>query len=689
MIFLKNFLTKIYSEIVLMSLMFLLFFQLFSVFIETIYALNLISLSMNENILALLFLLSPIIFIFYKKGKEEFTDKTFVILGEIIIFCRIMNDFLYGQFKMIIAGIGVGCFLIFLLIYLKGISKKDDEQGGLKMGLILSFALLISIFLKTLGSTFDITFYILYQPIGWLIAISAALLLYSLLKGPQNIFDDEKNSRDYVSIKNKQNELNSSVSSKKLSALSISLISIIIIIYFVFSSPVVISRWTEGNYFAILLIISVEITVFAYLIIYKPYIISKISMKMIKIWNGLFILTLFLTILLNQSYFPPFYEEYPIVVSQTSQETIIPQIPLYTMLILFPIILIDFALLSRELIACKPNIRQLGASFTVASLFLLLMIFAVIFTIVWDYIPIIGPFFRDMYWFVFLVIGLAIGLPTFFVKKQTLIFNALNKSTKFKLKLIGTLTLLTGIIISSALIYELTPKKPSGSIDSIKIMSYNIQQGFNEDGIKNFEGQLNEIKKEDPEIIGLIESDFCRISSGNSDIVRLIANELNYYTYYGPKTVTGNFGLALLSKYPIKNAKTFYMYSIGEQTATIEAEIDINGETYNIYITHLGNYEDPSQRSQQITVLNRLENKENVILMGDFNFESDTNRYNMTVEELNDCWEIAGEDDGGFDMDDRIDFIFVSDDLSDNVEECNYLGGKNSDHPAVTVEIDV
>ena len=180
------------------------------------------------------------------------------------------------------------------------------------------------------------------------------------------------------------------------------------------------------------------------------------------------------------------------------------------------------------------------------------MIFAVIFTIVWDYIPLIGPFFRDMYWFVFLVIGLGISLPVCLVKKQTIIFKTLKKATKFKIKPVGIIVLLAVATITSAFMLEFTPKKPPGSIDSINIMSYNIQQGYDEDGNKNIEGQLKVIKEEDPDIIGLIESDFCRISSGNSDIVRLIANELNLYSYYGPKTVTGNFGLALLSKYPIK-----------------------------------------------------------------------------------------------------------------------------------------
>lgn len=69
----KNFLTKIYSELVLISLMFLMFFQLISDFMETLYALNLITLSMNENILALLFLLSPITLIFYMMRKSQET----------------------------------------------------------------------------------------------------------------------------------------------------------------------------------------------------------------------------------------------------------------------------------------------------------------------------------------------------------------------------------------------------------------------------------------------------------------------------------------------------------------------------------------------------------------------------------------------------------------------------------------
>lgn len=432
--------------------------------------------------------------------------------------------------------------------------------------------------------------------------------------------------------------------------------------------------------------------IFIYVALFKPDLISRINRRYLLLWNGIFISSLTLSILLNQLLFPPYYEEYPIFVrSSTTLEVVIFQIPLYLMLFVSPIILIDFTILSRELVLCKPSLPKLGKSFTLASLFFTLMIFAIIFTITYDYIPVIGPFFRDGLWYVFLVIGLGITLSVILVKEKTMIFyrNSLHIHLKNKILISTLIGILCGATAVSAIILESYPSKPSGSVDSITIFSYNIQQGFDKYGEKNFEGQLKVIKDADADIIGLVESDLARISSGNADFVRYVANELNLYSYYGPKTTIGNYGVALLSKYPIKNAKTFYMYSIGEQTATIEAKIKIKHTTYNIFVTHLGNFDDPSQRSQIITIIDQVKHKDNVILMGDFNFEHDENRYNMTIEELNDCWEIAGDSHGGFKMKDRVDHVFVSDDLIAKVDECNYLGGDNSDHPAVTVEIDI
>ena len=368
------------------------------------------------------------------------------------------------------------------------------------------------------------------------------------------------------------------------------------------------------------------------------------------------------------------------------------------MLILSPIILIDFTLLSRELIKSRPSTWKIGGSFTIASGFFIIMVLSAVFTIVSDYIPLVGPFFRDMIWFVFLIVGIIIFLPVLLIKKSSLIFKKAINGMKPKIIIIVILGIISIGTIFSAIITEPYSIEQATPGNSIKVLSYNIQQGINEQANKDFDSQFNVIIQADPDIIGLQESDTCRISSGNTDIVRFMNSKLKMYSYFGPKTVTGTFGLALLSKYPIKNAMTFYMYSEGcEQTATIQAEITVGTTTYNIFITHLGDYVNTSvsraQIIQQENILSRIEGKSNVILMGDFNFILNTEQYNITTAVLNDCWEVADNSILGTLPTswiprlpaERIDHMFVSPGIT--VSSCRYFGGTASDHPAVMVEI--
>jgi endonuclease/exonuclease/phosphatase family metal-dependent hydrolase len=158
------------------------------------------------------------------------------------------------------------------------------------------------------------------------------------------------------------------------------------------------------------------------------------------------------------------------------------------------------------------------------------------------------------------------------------------------------------------------------------------------------------------------------------------------YSYYGPSTVTGTFGIALLSKYPIEKARTFYMYSLGEQTAAIEARISIGEVEYTIYVTHLGNGGPMIQQEQLLEI---LAGKQNVIAMGDFNFRPDTEQYQLTIETLDDAYlkcqiQKAGD---GFDFSDSIDHIFVSAEVL--VTEVEYILSPASDHPAMFAVITI
>ena len=141
------------------------------------------------------------------------------------------------------------------------------------------------------------------------------------------------------------------------------------------------------------------------------------------------------------------------------------------------------------------------------------------------------------------------------------------------------------------------------------------------------------------------ETDTNRIAGGNSDLVRYFADNLGYYSYYGPKTVAGTFGIALLSRYPIENPRTVYLYSEGEQTAAIMAQI--NG--FNVVVTHLGN-DGPIVQQQKL--LQEIDGTSSVLAMGDFNFTPDTEQYRLTRTKLDDAWLLKwpqGVDDRGYD----------------------------------------
>ncbi len=345
----KKFFNKIYSELALVSIMFLFFLQLCSDFLESIYALNLIEVELNENILALLFFLSPVVLFFFRKG---FPDKLMVIIGEIMIVCRVVEVMLEVQFKMIISGLGVGCFLIFFPVFLQKKDLRNQEQDSKTLGLGLGFAIVSSILFRTLGTGLDLSTYSWFQWIGWILALITAIMMVNLLYKGRDIKIEE------IIINEKP------ASIWKVLGLTFGLISIFVLIYFSFSSPTVISRWTEFDYVAILVILIIMIALFTLFTLFKPEIFAKIKLWIILLLNGLFALTLVLTVYGHQISFPPVEGAYPVVVPPTNM---IQQIPLILMLILSPIILIDFTLLSRELIKSRPSTWKIGGSFIIAS----------------------------------------------------------------------------------------------------------------------------------------------------------------------------------------------------------------------------------------------------------------------------------------------------------------------------------
>jgi endonuclease/exonuclease/phosphatase family metal-dependent hydrolase len=226
---------------------------------------------------------------------------------------------------------------------------------------------------------------------------------------------------------------------------------------------------------------------------------------------------------------------------------------------------------------------------------------------------------------------------------------------------------------------------------SLLVMTYNIQQANDIFGERSYLRQLDIMRRLSPDIIALQESDSTRVSINNNDYARYYAGKLGYYSYYGPKTVTGTYGTALLSKYPLENTHTVFSYSDKDEIGTTVAEVMVGGRRFTIYDVH----PDGSDTAMLVfarTLLERSKDKPYVMALGDYNLRDYEEAYKLIDSAYTNAWtsvypsEISPD---GVDMsgENRIDHIFFSPSLS--VRDPVYLlpPASATDHPVHWAEL--
>jgi len=664
---------KFYSELILFAILFLFFFQALSDLVETIYGFALLNLEPDENIAGLAFLVTPLILLIFRK---RLPDKILLILGEIFILSRLLDPLLKRQGILITSGLAVGCFLVFFPIYLTR-RQNDEKKTSTALGFSLAIAVAFSILFRSLNSSVDISMYSWYQIIGWILGITAGIMLLGLkLKS-----DDQQEIQKVTEVDTPKAGFG------KILALTFGLVSIFIIIWFTFLSPTVISRWTEGNYIGITLGVLGVLCLFVITHLFKLDLLNKLKTWMLWVWNGVFAISLFLTVLVHQFSFSDVVADYPIIDSSPAWFY---HIPLVIMILLSPVIYVDFMLLTREIIKTKPSTRKIGGSFSIAgSLFIIVMIFVQILPNIWGYLEPISTGFRDMYWLAFFIPGLVLTLSMLLVKKSSFDLGKLFKNRNRNLSVIILLSTIFLGTLAGTLITKPYPNYTTDGKTSLVIMTFNIQQGRNVSGDRNFDAQIELIRQVNPDILGLQECDPTRISGGNLDVVRYFADKLNMYSYYGPNTVTNTYGCSLLSKFPISNPLSFFMFSDEEQIGSSQAEITLDSTVYNVFVNHPSGA-TVTKIEQQVEMLSQVGSLNNVIFMGDFNFRKDSVQYSLTTALLNDSWLLkwpSGLDDNLYNSTNNIDHIFVS--PGTVVLDARYIITDQSDHPAYWISISI
>jgi endonuclease/exonuclease/phosphatase family metal-dependent hydrolase len=391
--------------------------------------------------------------------------------------------------------------------------------------------------------------------------------------------------------------------------------------------------------------------------------IARISPRFLVVWNLLFTAGLTLTLLAQRVSFPPTLDS-PLVV--VGAPTVLQMIPLALMLLLFPVLFLDLQVFMQKMQLSTQPPRSLAPGVLLGSISLIVLIFINIFTNVWGYIKPISPPFRNTFWLAYFLLSAGITL---------LVWRAQRGTPTMKEEPVGSRSWVWAVPLGAIFLVTLAFAIPTPDVQvesvgktSLRLMTMNTQESNDEFGEKSFEKQLALIRQVSPDILTLQETDSTRISLNNNDYVRAFADRLGYYSYYGPKTVAGTYGTAILSKYPLMDRRTVFMFSDKDETGVAEAEVEVAGKRFSIYDVHPDS-SDPAMLGFAQNLLSRSQDKPYVIAMGDYNLRDYEEAYKLIANVYTNAWvnvypsEISPD---GVDMsgENRIDHIFLSPNLT-------------------------
>jgi endonuclease/exonuclease/phosphatase family metal-dependent hydrolase len=223
----------------------------------------------------------------------------------------------------------------------------------------------------------------------------------------------------------------------------------------------------------------------------------------------------------------------------------------------------------------------------------------------------------------------------------------------------------------------------------IKVVTYNIHRGINKSNKLDLDGITEVIMGIGADIVALQEVERFSIRTGFKDQIGYIAEKLSMNYAYGKSIniLNGQYGNAILTRYPIEEYEVKQLYSEGETRTLLRVALSINGSRIQVYNTHLGL--NSSEREKQIReIIDITANADNYILAGDFN--SAVDKLDAVTGKLKDAalydvnkYRIPTFDNG--DITERIDYIFLSEKFK--IVGYEVLKSDASDHYPVTVVV--
>lgn len=246
-------------------------------------------------------------------------------------------------------------------------------------------------------------------------------------------------------------------------------------------------------------------------------------------------------------------------------------------------------------------------------------------------------------------------------------------------------TWLLGPLYYAPISYSMN-KAPYLRKDSLIIMTYNIRHAKGLDGKVDLHRILRDIQKSGADVIGLQEVDRYVYRSSFQDQISELAAQLKMNAVFMPTInggYLGQYGIAILSRYPIVNSHKVSLPTEGEPRGMLTAAMIVEGRKIEVTNLHLGL--SKKERDEQVSfIINRLSSEKAAsIVLGDFNMSSNA-RQMRGIETAYNEWRLTNPGRtviGGR----QIDHIFTN--LKVRPESVYTLKSDASDHLPVVAKI--
>lgn len=199
---------------------------------------------------------------------------------------------------------------------------------------------------------------------------------------------------------------------------------------------------------------------------------------------------------------------------------------------------------------------------------------------------------------------------------------------------------------------------------SLRVISMNMYEGGKAANY-NAEAFCDFIRQYDPDVVVFQEMDNYTTRNDNKDLLSEMAISLGMFPYFGKSFTyqSGDFGNAILSKYPFYNAKTITSKPTGANEMRSCSWVDVvlpNKRKVRVGVTHLDVASDEQIRVSMLATINSNILKDNnlpTLLIGDFNARPDSETINYAKFKWQDIGADTGNTISSSNPTQRIDYV--------------------------------